>query len=414
MRRVVKLLFALAAVGGLVAAAYLAAKPEPPEVAAKRVKRTSIEDTVPGVSTGVVEVARRVAVQAESWGRVREVRVKRGDRVKTGDVLVTLDDSDLRDQVRALEAAIPVLGARVRQAGTRADQLGRDQDRARRLFEAGSLPAAQAEQAASGKDLARLDREAASAALAQARVNLDVARAAVRKTTVRAPFDGVVLDVFAEVGQVAGSGLGGGASLGAGQGGATGGAGTVGAGAAALAAAAAAGGSGQRGLVDLADDSEVSVFVDVDEADYWRIRPGQPAIVTLDALGRRRVDGSVAEVFPYISRALDQNRTARVKVRLPDAVRAEVLPGMSANVEVVVASRSGVLVLPTPCVVTRMVGKVALVVDGDRLRENRIDVEVSTWEWTAIRSGLAEGDLVAVPPGDVRLTDGMRVVAREE
>ncbi|MBM4397018.1 MAG: biotin/lipoyl-binding protein [Deltaproteobacteria bacterium] len=216
MRRVVKLLFALAAVGGLVAAAYLAAKPEPPEVAAKRVKRTSIEDTVPGVSTGVVEVARRVAVQAESWGRVREVRVKRGDRVKTGDVLVTLDDSDLRDQVRALEAAIPVLGARVRQAGTRADQLGRDQDRARRLFEAGSLPAAQAEQAASGKDLARLDREAASAALAQARVNLDVARAAVRKTTVRAPFDGVVLDVFAEVGQVAGSGLGGGASLGAG------------------------------------------------------------------------------------------------------------------------------------------------------------------------------------------------------
>ncbi|MBM4397017.1 MAG: hypothetical protein FJ087_15180 [Deltaproteobacteria bacterium] len=93
---------------------------------------------------------------------------------------------------------------------------------------------------------------------------------------------------------------------------------------------------------------------------------------------------------------------------------------MSANVEVVVASRSGVLVLPTPCVVTRMVGKVALVVDGDRLRENRIDVEVSTWEWTAIRSGLAEGDLVAVPPGDVPppgdvgLTDGMRVVAREE
>jgi RND family efflux transporter MFP subunit len=167
-------------------------------------------------------------------------------------------------------------------------------------------------------------------------------------------------------------------------------------------------------LVELADESAMYVYVDVDEADIWKVKPGQRAVATVDALGKRKIEGTVEEVFPYISRSLDQNRTARLKVRLPEASQGEVLPGMSANVDVVVGLRDGVLVVPTLCVVVRPTGRIVWKVGGDRVLETPIDIGVSTWEWTEVESGLVEGDTVAIPPGDIRLADGMGIKAASE
>ena len=391
--------------GGMTATWFLA-RPAPPVLGVRKVERQTLSDTVSGIATGYVEPLRRVWVQADIPARIRTVRVRRGDVVQAGQELVTLDGTDLADQVRTLRAAIPVLEARVRQAATRAGQLSTERDRFERLEKVGALPTQQLDNATYGRDLASLDRVAAAAALGQARVNLEVASEQLRKTVARAPMDGVVLDVPAEVGQMAG-GLGGGAGSGETAGGARGGGG-----ASALLASATSSGAG--GLVEIADETEMFVHVDIDEMDYWKVKIGQSAVMTIDALGKRKVTGTVAEVYPYISRALDQNRTARVKIRLPDEARGEVLPGMSANVDIVVGKRDAVLVMPTQCLVTRPAGKIAWKFADGKVHETPLRIGVSTWEWTAVDSGLVEGDLVAIPPSDVRLKDGLPVEAKPE
>jgi multidrug efflux pump subunit AcrA (membrane-fusion protein) len=414
VKRLAKWLLVPALIAASVFATWRLAQPEPPSVTLRKVERTRIEDTVSGIATGHVEPARRVDVQPELGGRVVEVRVKRGDTVKVGDVMVVLDDTDLQNQVRSLAAAIPVLQTRVRQASARAGQLDRERDRLARLHDAGALPGQQFDSATYGRDLAALDRTAADAALDQARVGLELARDALRKTRLVAPIDGTVLDVRVEVGDsVGGLSLGTGAAGGSGGGGGASLAAAGGGGASsALAAMASTGGGG--GLVELADESAMFVYVDVDEADLWKVKPGQRAVMTVDALAKRKIEGTVEEVFPFISRSLDQNRTTRIKVRLPDEVRGQVLPGMSANVDVIVGFREGVLVVPTLCVVVRPTGRIVWKVGGDRVLETRIDIGVSTWEWTEVEAGLVEGDTVAIPPGDIRLADGMEIKAAVE
>lgn len=408
MRRALKWVAFLVVLAGAGAVAWWFLRPLPPSLPVVRAQRSTYTDTVAGTATGVIEPARRIQVQAQFSARVVEVKVRRGDVVKAGAPLVVLDPSDIDDQIRALQAALPVLQARVQQAEARSGQVGRDAARAERLAADGSLPAAQLDTATSGRRLAVLDAQAARAGLRQARVQLDVTRSALRHAVVRAPFDGIVLDVDAVVGQmVSALSLGGGSAGGASR------AGGGMAGAAAASAALLGGGAGAGGLVDLADESTMAVEVDVDERDFGRVKVGQEALLSVDALGKKTFTGTVEEVFPFISRALDQNRTARVRVRLPDEARAEVRPGMSVQVEVLVARRENVLVVPTTVVLTRAGGKaVWRVVDG-RLRETPVTVSAATWESSVIASGLAEGDVVVMPRGSAALKDGMKVRIEE-
>ena len=399
----------------LAAAALLVARavrPQPVAVAVWDMKKIAINETVTGVATGYVEPARRLSLQPEISARIREVKVKRGERVKTGQILVVLDDADIRDQIRALDAAVPLFEARVKQVKAHAAQLKLDFDRATRLHEAGSLTAQQFENAKMAIDLGTAEGDAADSALRQARVNRDIAAASLRKTLVTAPFDGLLLDSTLEAGQLWG-GLA--AALPAG---------TLAAGfgrpetagvapEASTLLSQAQGSASAQGQLELADDSQLFVIVDVDENDYGKLKIGQPAALTIEALGKRKVAGSVVEIFPFISRALDQNRTTRVKIRLGPDLEAGIVPGMSVNAEILISSRNGVLAAPTAAILVRPRGKVVYRVAGGRLRETAITTGISNWEWSEITSGLAAGDRIARPPENAALKDGLRVVEND-
>jgi HlyD family secretion protein len=399
----------------LTAAAFFiarAVRSQPVAVAFWDMKKIAINETVTGVATGYVEPAKRLSLQPEISARIREVKVKRGDRVKAGQVLVVLDDADIRDQILALDAAIPLFEARVKQAKAHAAQLKLDFARAERLHEAGSLTVQQFENAKMAIDLGSAEGDAADSALRQARVNRDIAAATLRKTRVIAPFDGLLLDSTLEAGQLWG-GL-----------------------AAALPAGALAAGFGRpeavgmmpeastllsqaqgsgpaQGQMELADDSQMFVIVDVDENDYGKLRIGQPASLTIEALGKRKAAGSVVEIFPFISRALDQNRTSRVKIRLGSDREAGIVPGMSVNAEILISSRNDVLAAPTAAILVRPRGKVVYRVAGGKLEETVVKTGISNWEWSEITSGLAIGDRIAKPPENAALKDGLRVVEKD-
>jgi HlyD family secretion protein len=404
MRRLLRWLITLAILAGLGVLLVRGLRPKPPVIQVVRASRGPIIGTVSTISSGIVEPRKRVSVQAESFGRVIDVRVKRGDRVKAGQVLVVLNAEDLRDQVRSQSAAVPLLEVRVQQARTRLEQTKVDLERISKLAERGVASRQQLDTAKSARDLADHELSAARAALDQTRVNLGVTRGSRRKTLVKAPFDGAVLDVFAEVGEQASSVSGGSDSA------STGGSSVTGSGSSvASSALSALSTTSQRGLVDLADDSEMYVLGDIDELDYGRLHKGQSVQLTFDALRKRVMYGELAEVFPYVARNAEQNRTIRVKVRLPDEAHGLVLPGMSANVEVITERREQALVVPTSCVLARPNAKVVLRVEGDHLVEVPVKIGLSNWEKTEILSGASDGTQLAVPSTDVRLEGGMKV-----
>lgn len=410
-----RLLAAFVVILVLVAAAILVARalrPQPLSVSVWVMKRIPIDETVAGVATGFVEPARRVSLQPEIAARIKDVRVRRGDRVKAGQALVLLDDRDIRDQILALDAALPLFEARVKQAKAHAAQIRADFDRVQRLRESGALTVQQFETARMGLDLATAESDAADAALRQARVNRDIASAALRKTVVTAPFDGLLLDCTVEAGQLWGLPT---ATLPT----------------AALAAglgrtesapvapetssllAQAQGAVPSSGQLELADDSQMFVIIDVDENDYGKLKVGQTASLTFGALGKRKAAGAVIEVFPFISRAMDQNRTSRVKIRLGPDRDPGIVPGMSVDAEILIASRGEVLAAPTAAILLRPRGKVVYRVADGRLRETVVATGSSSWEWSEITSGLAVGDKIARPPENAPLKDGGRVVERD-
>ncbi|TRZ89867.1 biotin/lipoyl-binding protein [bacterium] len=413
MKRLIKgliVILIMAAAGVLIT---FGVRPKPVAVAMWEMKNLEISETVTGVATGFIEPAKRISIQPEISARIKEIKVKRGDRAKTGETLVVLDDSDFKDQLRALDAAIPLFDARVKQAKAHVAQLKRDFDRAKKIYDAGALAGQQFDNAKTAIALGTAELEAAESALHQAHVNRDITYSSLRKTLVKAPFEGILLDSSLEVGQLwsglAISSLAGG-SLSSGSGrsdaiGAASGASTL--------LSQTQGSSQSRGQLELVDDSQMFVVVDIDENDYWKIKTGQTASLVIDALDKRKMTGNVVEIYPFISRALDQNRTARVKIRLSDDLEADILPGMSVNTEILVSSRKDVLAAPTAAILVRPKGKIVYQVVAGVLKEIQVETGVFNWEWSEITSGLSVGDRIAKPPEDTHLKEGMRVIEKD-
>ncbi len=397
----------VAVLAGAVILLLSALRPDPVEVDVWTAKPMAIDETVTGVSTGFVEPVRRVGLRAEISGRILEVRAKRGERVAAGQILVVLDDSDINDQLRALDAALPLFEARVAEARARASQVRSDFDRVKRLSESGAVTVQQFETARMALELATAEQGAAESALKQAAVNREIASASKRKTRVAAPFAGIVLECDLVPGQIWGAispaALAGG-SLAAVQGRAE--AAGVGSEATALLSPGAAA-IPSEGRLELVDDTRMFVAIDVDENEYGKLKTGQAATLVFEALAGTKRDGTVVEIYPFISRALDQNRTARVKIELERA--AGIVPGMSANAEILVSSRPAAVAAPTTAVLIRPRGKFVYLVAGGRIREAAVETGLSNWEWTEVTSGLSAGDRIAYPPEGVRLADGLRV-----
>jgi HlyD family secretion protein len=204
--------------------------------------------------------------------------------------------------------------------------------------------------------------------VSQALANVELARAALAKAVVVAPFSGVVLTVDVEAGETTAPGA---------------------------------------PLLQLADVSELHVDGEIDEADLGRVKVGMPVDVSLDAFPGERVRGALEEIAPSVTRDLRGGRSIAITVRLPHDERLRV--GMSADLDVIVEVREGTLFVPPNAILGRGAERSAYVVQGGVAHKRAVDVGVSTWEAVEIRSGLSEGDEVVASLSTVELADGARV-----
>ncbi|MFO0666729.1 MAG: efflux RND transporter periplasmic adaptor subunit [Polyangiaceae bacterium] len=341
---------------------------EPIGVQTIRIERGNVRDFVTSVAAGRVSGAQETTVRAEIAGTVSVIHRRRGSKVRAGEALFEYAPKDLIERLRLASTSVTVAQAQVRQADQNAAVVETNLTRARRLLEANAIPSAEVDSLEGQSKVMQRSVEASRAAVQQALANVEIARSAVGKTIVRAPFDATVLDVKVEIGEITSPGA---------------------------------------PVVLLADTSALHVDAEIDEADLARVRVGMPADVSFDALPNERIRGKLSFIAPSVTRDPRGGRSIAVEVALPEDPRLRV--GMSADVDVIVAVRENTLWAPPNAVLGRGADRSVYVVEKGVAHKRTIDVGISTWEAVEIKSGLREGESVITTLSAAKLTDGARV-----
>jgi HlyD family secretion protein len=373
--RVTPIVVVVLCIAAAVWAARRFLRPEPVPVRVFVVERGLVEASVANTKAGTVLARRRASVSPQIGGSVVELGKREGEAVKQGDLLLRLDDAAQRAELAMAERAADVAVAVHERSCIAAQRALQQLTRQRELGAQKIVSVDVVDEAQSAYDLGVASCKVSDTEIARARAAVDVARAALDMTIVRAPFDGIVADLDVEVGEWI---------------------------------TPAPPLIQMPTLVDLIDTSSLYISAPMDEVDSGHIRVGQLAKVTLDPFPGRSWEGRVSRIAPFVQDVEAQNRTVDVEVELDDReFAARLLPGTSADVEIVLEERRDVLRVPTNAVIE---GGRALVLQDGTLVEKQLAVGLRNWQYTEVVSGLEAGEQVVVSLDQVEVVAGAPAV----
>lgn len=309
----------LAALVGVSIAKNARGKVEPVQMA--KVHREDITSRVR--APGKIEPKTQVKISADIMGKITHLLVKEGDRVRAGQLMLQLQDTQYRSNWEQVRAASASAEASLRQAESALKINESNYARARSLHDQKLLSDAEWEQAQNAHDSARM--AAATAQEEQARTKAALAAAAdnLSKTRFTAPFDGVVSALNVEQGEIVITGT--------------------------------MNNPGTE-ILTVSDLSRMLVRADVDETDVVDMKLGQKAKISVDAFPDTTFAGTVTEIGNTAKRSItstvEGQTNFEVKVVFDHNV-PEVRPGMTADVEIETGTHEKTLTVPIQAVVVR-------------------------------------------------------------
>lgn len=290
-------------------------------------------------ATGRIEALQAVDLRPDEQGRVTGLHFFEGQFVGTGAALVTIDAAMARAQAERATA---------------------ERDLARQQLERVRLLRQQ--NAASAADLERAEANARSAAAALSVLQLQIAR-----STVRAPFAGVVGQRFVSVGDYVTTGT---------------------------------------RLLTLQTVDPQRAVIEVPERHAVSLRPGQTVAFTVAAAPGRTFNAQVDFIDPVVQTA---NRTIMVKARAPNPNRV-LRPGMFVEARLATATRMNAIVVPEDAVQPLRTANVVWVTDGGKASRRVVQLGARSQGVVEVLSGVKAGELVVVG-GLERMAEGMPVAA---
>ena len=349
------------------------------------------------VATGRLNAPARIAIGSEVTAVVQEVRVREGDRVPAGGLLIQLSDGEARAALQQAQAALaearnraeqqasvaaPMASQAVTQAQASFDAAEREFQRARDLVARGFYSRQRLDEARRVRDTARSVLESARVqalanedkgvehALAMARVDqaaaaLEVAKARLARLAIVSPVDAIVLARHAEPGSMAQPG---------------------------------------SVLLALAAQGEMRIDAGIDEKHLRLLRLGMPARAVADAFAGQPFDATLTYVAPAVD---PQRGTIEVRLAVPEGPPF-LRPDMTISVELLGGEKADALVLPAGAVrdADRAAPWVLALRDG-RAHRTTVTLGLRGVGAVEIAAGLAEGDLVI--PQTEKAAEGDRV-----
>jgi HlyD family secretion protein len=337
-------------------------------------------------ASGYVTPRRRATIAAKITGRVTGVFFDEGTRVQEGQLLATLDDSDVQKALSSskadrdsAEAAIADLQVQLRNAQI-------ELHRADQLQKAGVQTQEQLDTASMNADSLKAKIDLAKAQVAGSQARIQEAQQAVDNCTIKAPFSGVVVSKDAQVGEM-------------------------------VSPISAGGGFTRTGIATIVDMNSNEIEVDVNESYIARVKDGQHVTAILDAYPDWEIPSHVRTIIPTADR-----QKATVKVRISfDKLDPRILPDMGIKVTFLGEERKeqpgakaavAMPLIPQSAVRDDGGKKIVFLVKDDRLERRAVTLGSTRGSDTEVVAGLVIGDTVVVN-GPTDLRDGQTVAIKK-
>lgn len=316
------------------------------------VSRGALRDL--GSYTGTLTARTRVAVSAKISGRLNRLLVDIGDPVRSGQLLAVLEDDEYRQAEIQAQADLQVARANLEEARSALTMAERNLERARALHQSGIQSDAQLDQVTAAYDSQQARFHVAEAQVANREAALASARVRLSYTRIAASWDRgrpvrYVGERFADEG--------------------------------ALLAANAP-------ILSVIELQPITAVFHVTDREYFRLKPGQAAIVRNSAFPGKSFAGRIERIAPLLQEA---SRQARVEIEVDNPERL-LKPGMFVNVEIEFARRAGVTVVPFNALAKR----------GGQEGVFRVADDGQTARFLPVRTGIVEeGRVEIVEPKDL-------------
>lgn len=336
-------------------------------------RQGDIEEVVTPLSNGILQAERFAHIRASTTGEIERIFFKKGDRVKKGDLIIKLKNDEQFARLKLAEANLKAGIAQLRQTRLKSSSIQRSLERAEKLFADRIVSESNVDQARTESQVMQEALNISEANILQLESQLRIAKSIYENTLIRAPFDGVISDLFVETGEYLVPGT---------------------------------------PIYDLFSDERVYVSARFDEVDAAKITTGMKVRLKSDALPGRIVEGKVVWISPVVSTDIKSSRGVEIHFDLNN-IEPDMRVGMTLEAEVVVNTKKSVLYLPSQVIIGKYGEKYIFVVNGDRINKRVVQTGLSNWERTEILSGLEEKELVVVPPNSVELKEGMKINKRK-
>lgn len=332
------------------------------EVRVAEVTTGEIRKTVLNTRAGTVDACRRAQMSPASAGQIASLPVAEGDAVTEGQVLLEIWNEDLRSEIELSQRNLVAERSRAAESCTRADLAAREAVRLDKLHDDNLVSEEQLERAQAEAEARAASCKASNDSASAAEARVEVNRARLERTILRSPFDGVIAEINGELGEFVTPSPMGVATL---------------------------------PTVDVIDNNCLYITAPIDEVDAPMVQAGQEARILLDAFPDQFFPGFVRRVAPYVLDLEKQARTVEIEAEINNPQRYGLMPGYSADVEVIVDVRDEALRVPTEAVIEdeRIM---VLNTDTGLLEERTVEIGLGNWEFTEITDGARNGELVVL------------------
>lgn len=369
----------IAIAGGLAIAAWHYTRPNPLVVDVAVIGTGNVEATVVNTRAGTIKSCQRSNLAPITGGQIAKIWVKEGDHVLKGQVLLELWSQDLQAQRELAQRQLTMAQERRRETCILAENARRESSRTQQLVEQGFVSSQRADDVNANARSRQASCEAAISDIRRAEAQVRVSQAGIDRTIITAPFSGVIGKISGELGEFT---------------------------------TPSPPGIPTPPTIDLIDDGCLYVTAPMDEVDAPKIKVGQEARITLDAMPNSIFPGRVRRIAPYVTEIEKQARTVDIEVDFQHIpTDTPLLVGYSADVEIILERKDNVLRVPTQAI--RQENKVWLVDAQNKLVEQPVEAGLSNWSFTEIRSGLKAGDHVLMSFDQDGIETGVAVQPRQ-
>ena len=378
MSKNTKIILSLAVVAVVIYVA-MGREQDPIAVSAVYPEIRTVEQTVSNTRAGTIDACRRSKMSPAMGGQIASLQVKEGDLVQKDQVLIELWNKESKARLKESKARVQAAERSAQQVCILSDRAQREAKRKTELLQRGLASEEVTETAVSN---AESQSAACDAALTQVEVyqaSVEVIEASLERTMLIAPFDGVVAEIEGELGEyVTPSPVG----------------------------------VATKPTVDLIDSSCIYISAPIDEIDAPEVVSGMTARISMDAFGDQEFPATVRRVAPYVLDLEKQARTVEIEA-IFDNPNQTLLPGYSADIEVIIDRVENVLSIPTQLI---MRDNYVYVIDPETmtLTKEQIEIGIGNWQYTEVTNGLSKDDQVVLSVDREGVKAGIVVVVEKD